>query len=105
MFRRAIFEDGVRFDESAPFGGPGWGFEDNDLAFQMAVMGYLNQRFFGMVYLHRAARSSIRNLRSQGLDVGALYNLRKQFIIDKWSNVPQIDRGPLGEVRRCHIEV
>src|SRR5262249_54985371 len=37
MFRVRVFEDGVRFDEGGPFGGPGWGFEDNDLAFQMEV--------------------------------------------------------------------
>src|SRR5439155_18307834 len=28
MFRRAVFEQGVRFDESDAFEGTGWGFED-----------------------------------------------------------------------------
>jgi len=40
MFRREIFEVGCRFDEREPFHEPGWGFEDNDLAFQMEMKGY-----------------------------------------------------------------
>jgi len=99
MFRREIFEDGCRFDEREPFHGPGWGFEDNDLAFQMEMNGYLNQRFFGMVYLHRAARSSIRIMREQGIDAAALYARRKQYVIDKWASVPLINNGPLKDVR------
>jgi glycosyltransferase involved in cell wall biosynthesis len=39
LFRRDVFDDGIRFDETAPFDRPGWGFEDNDLAFQMDVRG------------------------------------------------------------------
>jgi len=103
MFWRAVFEDGCRFEENAPFNQVGWGFEDNDLAFQMEMKGYLNQRFFGMTYLHRAARSSIRIMREQGVDVTTLYKQRKQFVIDKWAATPQINKGPLVEVRRAFI--
>ncbi|MGH2497396.1 MAG: glycosyltransferase [Ktedonobacteraceae bacterium] len=105
MFRRAVFDDGCRFDEREPFHGPGWGFEDNDLAFQMDVKGYLNQRFFGMVYLHRAARSSIRIMRERGIDPAALYDRRKQYVIDKWASVPEINNGPLKDVRRVVMNV
>ncbi len=100
MFRREIFEDGVRFDESKPFAGPGWGFEDNDLAFQMEMKGYLNRRFFGMVYLHRSARSSIHIMRERGIDARALYEQRKQYVINKWASTPTINNGPLVYVRR-----
>lgn len=103
MFRRAIFDDGVRFDETAPFNGPGWGFEDNDLAFQMETKGYLNQRFFGMTYLHRNARSSIRIMREHGIDANSLYTQRKQYVIDKWAATPQINNGPLVDVRRAYV--
>lgn len=103
MFRRAVFEDGCRFEENAPFNQVGWGFEDNDLAFQMEMKGYLNQRFFGMTYLHRAARSSIRIMREQGVDVTTLYRQRKQYVIDKWAATPQINNGPLVDVRRAYI--
>jgi glycosyltransferase involved in cell wall biosynthesis len=103
MFRRAVFEQGVRFDENGPFTGPGWGFEDNDLAFQMELKGFRNQRFFGMVYLHRAAQSSIRIMRQLGLDPRALYARRKQYVIDKWASVPQINNGPLTLVRRVQM--
>jgi hypothetical protein len=105
MFRRAVFEEGVRFDENEPFNGAGWGFEDNDLAFQMEMKGYLNQRFFGMKYLHRDARSSIRVMRRLGIDVYPLYTKRKQYVIDKWASVPAINNGPLKDVRRNNMRL
>ncbi len=100
MFRRALFEEGVRFDESGPFNGAGWGFEDNDLAFQMETKGYLNQRFFGMTYLHRAMRSSVRIMREHNIDAQGLYVRRRQYLLDKWARVPGINDGPLAVVRR-----
>ncbi|HEU4742142.1 MAG TPA: glycosyltransferase [Meiothermus sp.] len=103
MFRREVFEDGVRFDESDPFDQAGWGFEDNDLAFQMEVKGYRNERFLGMTYLHRAARSSIRIMHSQGIDAAGLYARRKQYVIEKWARVPQISQGPLILVRQVQM--
>lgn len=99
MFRREIFQAGVRFDEAGPFGGPGWGFEDNDLAFQMDVKGFVNQRFYGMTYLHRDARSSVVIMRKQGIDPQVLYARRKQYMIEKWAGVPRINDGPLRYVR------
>jgi glycosyltransferase involved in cell wall biosynthesis len=103
MFRREVFDDGVRFDETRPFDGAGWGFEDNDLAIQMDMKGYLNQRFFGMTYLHRDVRSSIRIMHARGIDVAGIYARRKQYVIDKWAVVPHINNGPLALLRRVTI--
>jgi SAM-dependent methyltransferase len=103
LFRREIFEDGIRFDDTPPFTGPGWGFEDNDLAFQMNVKGYENRRFFGMTYLHRDVGSSLRIMRRLGLDPHSLYDKRKQYIIHKWSSTPQINNGPLTFVRSVNL--
>lgn len=103
MFRRAVFEQGVRFDENGPFRGPGWGFEDNDLAFQMKIKGFRNQRFFGTVYLHRAAQSSIRIMQQLGFDAKLFYDRRKQYVIDKWAPIAHINNGPLNLVRRVQI--
>jgi glycosyltransferase involved in cell wall biosynthesis/SAM-dependent methyltransferase len=105
MFRRQIFNAGVRFDENTPFNGPGWGFEDNDLAFQMETKGFANQYFGGMVYLHRAAHSSLRILREQGHDPLHLYRNRKQYVIQKWDSVPAISQGPLRDVRQVEIRI
>jgi glycosyltransferase involved in cell wall biosynthesis/SAM-dependent methyltransferase len=105
MFRRAVFEDGNRFDETEPFDRAGWGFEDNDLAFQMEMKGYRNQRFFGVTYLHRDARSSIRIMRERGIDAAAMYARRKQYVIDKWASIPHINNGPLTYVRRVTIRL
>jgi SAM-dependent methyltransferase len=99
MFRRAVFDDRIRFDETTPFDGAGWGFEDNDLAFQMEMKGYVNQRFRGMPYLHRNIHSSVRIMRQQGIDSTALYALRRQYVLDKWAGVPLINDGPLSVVR------
>ena len=99
MFRRSVFEDGVRFEETYPFSGVGWGFEDNDLALQMTIKGYLIQQFFGMIYLHRHIRSSLRIIRGRGLDPQPLYELRRQFLIDKSAPVPEIRPGLIDSIR------
>jgi hypothetical protein len=99
MFRREIFDDGIQFDDTSPFTGPGWGFEDNDFAFQMDAQGYINQRFFGMTYLHRDMRSSIRIMRELGIDARAIFEKRKQRVLEKWSEVSRISDGPLLYVR------
>jgi hypothetical protein len=100
LFRADVFRDGVRFDEAPPFDGAGWGFEDNDLAFQMDLLGYRLHHFTGMTYLHRKARSSIRIMRRSGIDPAVLFKDRRTRIIEKWSAVEQIARGPLIEVER-----
>jgi GT2 family glycosyltransferase len=84
LFRREVFAAGVRFDESPPFDGPGWGCEDVDLAFQMHERGFYSQVFSGMTYLHRNVNSSIPHLRDLGLDPAADYDRRRRYVIEKW---------------------
>jgi len=103
MFRREVFEDNIQFDESGPFGGPGWGYEDNDLAFQMELKGYRNDHFSGMVYLHRNVRSSVYNPRRAGPDAKQFCSARRQYLIDKWNGQPGISNGPLEHIRRSFI--
>lgn len=103
LFRRAIFDAGVHFDETSPFDQPGWGFEDNDLAYQMEINGFVNQYFSGMTYLHRNARSSVRLLRQARIDVDELFAQRKQYVINKWASVPEINNGPLNEIRKIKV--
>jgi glycosyltransferase involved in cell wall biosynthesis len=103
MFRCEMFAEGLRFETASPFNGAGWGFEDNDLAFQMAVAGYDNHYFTGMTYLHRDARSSLRVMRTQGIDAAGLYEARRRFLLDKWAAIPRIASGPLREVARVTI--
>lgn len=105
LFRRQVFDAGIRFDESPPFNGAGWGFEDNDLAFQMDTRGFILQRFFGMTYLHRDRQSSVRNMRSTGIDAHALCQKRQQYVIHKWSSIPHINNGPLSLIRRMHFRL
>lgn len=104
MFRREVFEDGVRFEDNEPFNGAGWGFEDNDLAFQMIVKRYVIQGFLGMVYLHRTPGSSVKNMRKEGIDSDAIFERRRQFIMDKWSDVPSISKGPLAILKKTEFQ-
>ncbi|HEX7956044.1 MAG TPA: glycosyltransferase family A protein, partial [Pyrinomonadaceae bacterium] len=99
LFRREVFEAGVRFDVAHPFDREGWGCEDNDLAFQMLVKGFRIQRFEGMTYLHRNMHSSMRILRALGVDPAANYETRKRYVIEKWAGTPAINAGPLRHVR------
>ena len=103
LFRREVFDDGVRFDETAPFDRPGWGFEDNDLAFQMKLKGYATLRFYGMTYLHRNVHSSLRIMGQRGIDAAAAYARRRQYLLDKWSRVPSINDGPLALIRQVRM--
>ncbi|MDQ3745601.1 MAG: hypothetical protein M3444_14580, partial [Acidobacteriota bacterium] len=103
IFRREVFEAGVRFDERAPFDGPGWGFEDNDLAFQMVVRGYRIHYFVGINYLHRDLHSSMRLLREGGLDPVSNYESRRRFIIEKWAGTPDISGGPLKIMQMARV--
>ncbi|HEX8559489.1 MAG TPA: glycosyltransferase [Pyrinomonadaceae bacterium] len=98
LFRREVFESGVRFDTATPFDREGWGCEDNDLAFQMTVGGFRIQRFCGMTYLHRAINSSVRVLRALGVDPAANYEERRRYVVAKWEGTPAIS-GPLKQLR------
>lgn len=84
MFRVTMFEAGICFDEGGPFGQPGWGFEDDDLCFQMLSAGWKNKYFGGMKYLHRNIRSSWPNLRNDGVDPVVMFKKRKEYLIKKW---------------------
>lgn len=84
LFRMSMFQSGIRFDESGPFGQPGWGFEDDDLALQMYERGWQNKYFGGMTYLHRNIRSSWVHIENQGFSVKEMFNKRKDFLINKW---------------------
>ncbi len=104
MFRREVFDAGVRFEEEGPFTGPGWGFEDNDLAFQMLVKRYVIQGFLGMVYLHRTPGSSVKNMRDEGIKADSIFEQRRDFIMEKWSSVPSISKGPLAILKKTEFQ-
>jgi len=105
IYPRIIFEEGVRFEENPPFNGPGWGFEDNELAFQIVTKGYSIHLFTGMIVLHRAPYSSIHIMRELGIDAKRLYYLRKQYVIKKWADVSPIRDGPLKVIEQCEFPV
>lgn len=102
MFRCLMFDQGIKFDEDGPFGQPGWGFEDDDLCFQMIERGWLNRYFGGMKYLHRNIRSSFPNLQQTGVDIEAMFNKRKHYLIDKWMK-RGFDSAKINRIRGQHL--
>jgi hypothetical protein len=104
LFRCSMFQQGIRFDETGPFGQPGWGFEDDDLCFQMLEKGWGNWYFGRMCYLHRNIRSSWPNLRDSGVDPQKAFQRRKEYLLEKWSK-RQFDSGIIHSVRGQHAPV
>ncbi len=84
MFRTVLWDRGIRFDDSGPFGEPGWGFEDDDLHYQIVEAGYKNRYFGGMRYLHRAIHSSWDHIEAQGFNVDAQFYFRQDYLVRKW---------------------
>ena len=86
LFDMKVFRDGVRFDTSPCFRGPGWGLEDDDLCIQMAEKGYkcANTRWFR--YMHRRRHSSLKSL-DRDLASKVFYQ-RKAYVNAKWGGKP-----------------
>jgi glycosyltransferase involved in cell wall biosynthesis len=97
LFRGDMFHKGMRFDASGPFGKPGWGFEDDDLHFQIIQAGYKNRYFGGMCYLHRALHSSWDHIEAGGISVEEMFYARQNYLIAKWSKLG-VDAGILKRV-------
>lgn len=75
-----------RFDEHY---GPGWGYEDNDLAMQIQdKTGVLNYTFNKNLYLHRHISSSIALMEADGIDAHKNVMDRANYIMKKWGNKP-----------------
>ncbi len=89
LFRADMFRSGIWFEETGPFGGPGWGLEDDDLYFQMAQEEWRNLYCKGYVYLHRRIRSSVSNLAKAGMDPKLMFHARKAFLQQKWAGNAQ----------------
>jgi polysaccharide pyruvyl transferase CsaB len=101
MFRRALFEDGIRFDESGPFGEAGHGLEDVDFALQMVEKGYGNEYFEGIRYLHRNLSSSVEILRGQGVNPTVQYYRRKEHLLKKWEALKGLREDSMEWVRNA----
>ncbi len=90
MFRREVFTRGVNFRRAdiepdvEIFAGPGWGFEDVDLAFQMQANRFEIQHFDDVTYLHRHVGSSLKNLQELGVDVYGIHEARREWMLKKW---------------------
>jgi glycosyltransferase involved in cell wall biosynthesis len=84
LFRMKAFEF-VEFETSGPFGGPGWGLEDNDLRYQLECAGWRTNHMEGATYLHRARSSSVRILKSHGFDQDQSFLDRMEFQRQKWA--------------------
>jgi len=83
IFRTELFEK-VKFDESGLFGMPGWGCEDDDLAWYMISEGHSFCLFNDMVYYH-CSHSSGKNLEARNID--SKTKERRAYVMNKWAPV------------------
>lgn len=87
LFRKELWQAGVRFDTTPPFDGPGWGFEDNDLGMQIDEACFDNRFInYHVIYPHLHYHSSWDSLAKQGVDVLATYKARQQYVVQKWKH-------------------
>jgi len=93
IFRSELFER-FRFDESGLMGLPGWGCEDDDLAWYMICEGYNFCLFNDIVYYHRG-HSSGKNLEARNIDPKT--EERRAYVMNKWA--PVVERFQRGERR------
>ena len=86
------FTPGVRFCTKGEFGGPGWGWEDNEIMLQILKAGYWGAYFMGMRYLHRGAHKSKNMLIESGMDLNANWQARKDIMYRKWAGDANFER-------------
>jgi GT2 family glycosyltransferase len=98
LFRASMFEQGLRFDETGAFGEPGWGFEDDELFFNMQASGWGSKYFCGMRYLHRNIRSSWVNLERDGTNLETMFIKRKEHLISRLTALG-VDRRMVQRIR------
>lgn len=102
LFRASVFET-LRFDQSGPFGQPGWGHEDDDFFFQMYEAGFSCRYVDGWAYLHRSQRSSWAHLEAAGVDVEQTFLKRKEYLLAKWRK-PHMHSGMLNMVKAQSVQ-
>ena len=84
---RAKAWDGLRFSEEGPFGEPGWGADDDEMAYQWNEAG-INVHVATGVHPYRRASGSFRRLyRDTGIwpnQYGSVYEKRVVWLMHHW---------------------
>ena len=86
----------VRFSEDGPFGEPGWGVDDNDMAFRWDTAGVLHYDFQGPLVYRRASGSFARIQKETGFSAngyGSVYEKRLVKLEQEWP----------GEMGKCVV--
>ena len=75
--------DGLRFSEEGPFGQPGWGVDDNEMACHWNEAGIVHHDFGGVKLLRRQSGSFGRLFRETGIwpnQYGSIYEQRNVLL-------------------------
>jgi glycosyltransferase involved in cell wall biosynthesis len=81
--------DGIRFSEEGPYGEPGWGVDDNEMAFRWAAEGIVHHDFSGVLCYRRASGSFARLYKETGIypnQFGSVYEAR---LVKLWQDYPR----------------
>lgn len=85
--------DGLRFSEEGPFGQPGWGADDDEMAYQWNEAGIAVHVVTGVHPYRHASGSFQRLFRETGVwptDYGSTYEQRVVWLAQNW---PQYEAG------------
>jgi len=92
---RAICWDGLRFSEEGPFGEPGWGVDDDEMACQWLNAGIIVHVVTNIHPYRRASGSFRRLYQETGIwpnQFGSVYEKRLVWMQQKW---PQYGKGTM----------
>lgn len=103
MARRRAF-DGIRFSEEGPFAQPGWGADDDELAYQWNDAGIAVHVVTGVKPYRRASGSFHRLYQETGIwpnQYGSVYEQRVVLLQHKWAKyMPGVQWGEPEDNRR-----
>lgn len=93
LTNRRAWDNGLRFQESGPWGEPGWGADDDEMAYQWREAG-INVHAVNGVKAYRRGSGSFRRLfQETGIwpnQYGSTYEKRVVWLMQEWPNMGPI---------------
>ena len=99
----------VRFSEDGPFGEPGWGVDDNDMAYRWDDVPIFHRDFssrIGILFYRRASGSFQRLYEETGIwpnQYGSVYEQRNVFCYQEWAHYHRGLFGKPGKIERSYV--
>lgn len=96
----------IRFSEEGPYAEPGWGVDDNDMAYRWNSLGITHHDFVGVLCYRRASGSFARLYKETGIwpnQYGSVYEKRNVLCWQQWPNYHRGLYGWPGEIEKSFV--